>query len=169
MKRILFMLLLSLGVVSIQAQLRPVAAQLASARQAEYRAQIGIDLSVPDFDTKKVDAKIMGSRLAGILNYLLENYNQGVYSRQLAYLLEEQVEALEKLYFNIKKVKFQNAKKVGNEITIMLKVWPDTNSANVKQADLMIRLVDGASENQKINELLSNVSHYVQMREQLGH
>ena len=152
----------------MQAQLRTVE-QSDSARQAVFREQIGIDMFLPDFDTKKIDAKIMGSRLAGILNYLLENYNQGVYSRQLAYLLEEQVETLEKLHFNIKKVKFQNAKKVGNEITIMLKVWPDANYANVKQADLMIHLKDGVSENQKVNELLSNMSHYVQMREQLGH
>lgn len=77
MKRILFMLLLSLGVLSMQAQLRPVAQSDSSVRQAEYRSNIGIDMSVPDFDTKKIDAKIMGSRLAGILNYLLENYNQG--------------------------------------------------------------------------------------------
>lgn len=160
MKQLLITILLLLGTLHVSAQLRPVAAQSDSV--------IGIDLSVPDFDTKKIDAKIMGSRLAGILNYLLENYNQGVYSRQLAYLLEEQVEALEKHYFNIKKVKFQNAKKVGNDITIILKVWPDTNSANVKQADLMIHLIDGASNNQKTNELLSNMSHYVQMREQLG-
>lgn len=167
MKHILITIFLLLGALHVSAQLRPDA-QSDSARLAEYRAQIGIDLSVPDFDTKKIDAKIMGSRLAGILNYLLENYDQGVYYRQLAYLLEEQVEALEKLYFHIKKVKFQNAKKVGNEIIIMLKVSLDKNLADVKQADLMIHLIDGASNNQKTNELLSNMSHYVQMREQLG-
>ena len=168
MNRILFTLLLSLGLLTMQAQLRPVA-QSDSARLAEYRETIGIDMSVPDFDTKKIDAKMMGPRLAGILNYLLENYNQGVYIRQVESWLGEQVEALEKLNFTIKKMKFQNAKKVGNEITIMLKVSLEKNIANVKQADLMIHLIDGASENKKTNEVLSNMSRYVQMREQLGH
>lgn len=169
MKHILLTILLLLGALHVSAQPRPFVAQSDSARQAEYRAQIGVDLSIPDFDTKKIDAKIMGSRLAGILNFLLEYYNQGVYSGHLAYLLKEQVEDLDKLYLTIKKVKFQKAKKVGNEITIMLSLWADTNSAKVKQADLMIHLVDGASENRKTNDLLSNVSHYVQMRERLGH
>lgn len=83
---------------------------------AEYREKIGIDMTVADFDTKKIDEKVMGTRLAGILNYLLENCDQGVIERQLATILCEQVETLNKLYFNIKKVKFQRATKKGNEI-----------------------------------------------------
>ena len=49
-----------------------------SARIAEYREKIGLDMTVPDFETKKIDAKVMSTRLAGILEYLLENYKQGI-------------------------------------------------------------------------------------------
>lgn len=38
---------------------------------AEYREKIGIDMTVANFDTKKIDEKVMGTCLAGILNYLL--------------------------------------------------------------------------------------------------
>ena len=40
----------------------------------EIRERIGLDLSVPDFSTKKINKKVMGTRLAGILEYLLENW-----------------------------------------------------------------------------------------------
>lgn len=50
-----------------------------SLKRAGMREKIGMDMSVPDFETKKIDAKVMGSHLAGILNYLFENYQQSVY------------------------------------------------------------------------------------------
>jgi len=96
-----------------------------SDRMAAYREAIGLDLSVPDFSTKKIDAKVMGPRLAGILEYLLENYTQGTYSRLIARMLGEQVEELKQAYFNIKKMKFVSAAKKGNELTILMKVWPE--------------------------------------------
>lgn len=52
-----------------------------SDRMAAYREAIGLDMTVPDFSTKKIDAKVMGPRLAGILEFLLENYTQGTYER----------------------------------------------------------------------------------------
>lgn len=64
------MLMVSMG---MNAQIR-VGNQTDSAKIAEYREKIGIDMSVPDFETKKIDAKVMGERLEGILNYLMENY-----------------------------------------------------------------------------------------------
>lgn len=64
------MLMVSMG---IDAQIK-VGYQTDSAKIAENRERIGIDKTVPDFETKKIDAKVMGTRLAGILEYLLENY-----------------------------------------------------------------------------------------------
>lgn len=37
-----------------------------SDRMSAYREAIGLDMTVPDFETKKIDAKVMGTRLAGI-------------------------------------------------------------------------------------------------------
>ena len=139
-----------------------------SDRIAEYREAIGLDMTVPDFSTKKIDAKVMGTRLAGILEYLLENYKQASYERQIALIVSEQHEALHNKYFDIKKMKFISASKKDNEITILMKVWPDKNTANVKQEDLKIHFIDGVSESRTTNELLSTVSRYVQAREQFS-
>lgn len=154
------MLMVSMG---MEAQLRNVLTD--SAKIAEYRERIGIDMTVPDFETKKIDAKVMGTRLAGILEFLLETYTQGTYSRLIAQMIGEQVEELKQAYFNIKKMKFVSAAKKGNELTILMKVWPDKNTRDVKQADLTIHFIDGVSESQSANELFTYMSRYVQARE----
>ena len=110
----------------------------------------------------------MGNRLAGILEYLLENYTQGTYERLLTRMLGEQVEELKQAYFNIKKMKFVSAAKKGNESTILMKVWPDKNTRDVKQVDLVIHFFDVVSESQSANELFSYMSRYVQAREKMN-
>ena len=139
-----------------------------SDRMAAYREAIGLDMSVPDFSTKKIDAKVMGPRLAGILEYMLENCTQGTYSRLIAQMIGEQVDELKHAYFNIKKMKFVSASKKGNELSILMKVWPDKNTRDVKQADLTIHFVDGVSESQSANELFTYMSRYVQAREKMN-
>ena len=79
----------------------------------------------------------------------------------------EQVEELKQAYFNIKKMKFVSATKKGNELSVLMKVWPDKNTRDVKQVDLTIHFNDGVSESQTANELFSYMSRYVQAREQL--
>lgn len=139
-----------------------------SDRMAAYREAIGLDMTVPDFETKKIDAKVMGPRLAGILEYLLENYKQGTYERQIALILGEQHEALQNKFFNIKKMKFVSASKKGNDLSILVKVWPDKNAGDVKQADLELRFKAGISESRITNDMFSTVSRYVQAREKLN-
>lgn len=85
--------------------------QTDSMKLAQYRTEIGLDLTVPDFDTKSIDAEVMGTRLAGILDYLLENYHQSVYERKLCKILKEQNQTLEKLEFEIVKILFEGAPK----------------------------------------------------------
>lgn len=111
---------------------------------------------------------MIGPRLAGILEYLLENYTQGTYESLLTRMLGEQVEELKQAYFNIKKMKFVSASKKGNELTILMKVWPDKNTRDVKLADLTIHFNDGVSESQSANELFSYLSRYVQAKEKLN-
>ena len=79
------MLMVSMG---MNAQIK-VGYQTDSAKMAEYRERIGLDMTVPDYETKKIDAKVMGTRLAGILEYLLENYTQSTYESLLTRMLGE--------------------------------------------------------------------------------
>ena len=83
-------------------------------------------------------------------------------------MLGEQVEDLKQAYFNIKKMKFVSAAKKGNELTILMKVWPDKNIKDVKQVDLAFYFIDGVSESKNANELFSYMSHYVQAREKMN-
>lgn len=154
--------------ISIVAFAHPVLAQTDSLKRAELREKIGLDMSVPDFDTKKIDANVMGTRLAGILDYLMENYQQGVYDRRLGAIASEQNKLLENVYFQLKKMKFLNAVKKGGEITIMMRADLQKNAANVKQADIIFHFVDGVSESEKVNEMFSYISHYVQAREAIN-
>lgn len=79
----------------------------------------------------------MGLRLAGILDYLMDNYNQSVYSRKICQILKEQVEPLEKLEFELKKLQYVKATKSGDELSLLFIALPDKNPARVKQTELL--------------------------------
>ena len=159
------MLTAVLLLASVAAFAQPV--QDNSLQQAKYRTEIGLDLSVPNFNTKAIDAKVMGTRLAGVLDYLLETYQQTVYNRKLTQILKEQVPELEYQEFQLTKVQFVSAQKVGEEINIQFTVWLTENKAKIKKATLAFHFKDGISESNETNELFSKMSNYVQRREQM--
>lgn len=66
-----------------------------SVRIAEYRQQIGLDYSMPDYSVTTIDEKKIGSRLANILRYYEEANNQNLFRRKIAAILVEQNEAFE--------------------------------------------------------------------------
>ena len=162
-KQLLITLLLVIGTINVFSQLRTVGSD--SEQMAEYKKTIDLDTTVPDFETNKIDAKVMGSRLANYLNYLLENYNYESYELLIAQILGKQNESLQHLYYKIKKMQFAHASKQGDVMTVLMHVWPDKNKADVNQADLMFRFVDGVSDDQATNALFSYMSRYVEMQE----
>lgn len=138
-----------------------------SIRLEKYRTEIGLDMSVFDFDTKKIDSKVMGTRLAGILDYLMDNYHQSVYNRKLSQILKEQDDVLGKSEFEIQKLQFDRASKKDDEIIMHFTVWSSKNIANVNKTSLVFRFKDGVSDCLATNKLLSMMSRYVQRREVL--
>ena len=165
--RLFLTTLLLMAAMGMSAQLR-TGYQTDSAKIAEYREKIAIDMSVPDFETKKIDGKMMGTHLANLLEFLLENYRQGTYDANISEMVKNQNEALEKHFFSIKKIEFVSAKKTGDEINIYMKVGLAKNTANVKKVYLTIHFKDGIGDNTILNELFCNMSRYVQMREKLN-
>lgn len=163
----LYLTILSL-LLSLTTFAQPLPVQTDSMRLEKYRTEIGLDMSIPDFDSKTIDAKVMGQRLAGILEYMMDNYNQSVYNRKLCQILKEQVEPLEHVEIEMKKLQFVSAAKRGDEITLFFTVWPEKNTAKVKQAELVFRFKNGVSDSQITNELFSMMSRYVRMREKLN-
>ena len=114
-KNILIILLLFIGTMNTFSQLRTVGTD--SERKAEYKKTIGLDTTIPDFNTNKIDTQAMGSRLANLLNYLLENYHQESYELQLAQILSKQNEDLQHLYYKIS----QGARLLTDSFSIKLK------------------------------------------------
>ena len=153
--------------MSLTSFAQPLPMQTDSMRLEKFRTEIGFDMSVPDFDSKTIDAKVMGSRLAGILDYMMDNYNQSVYYRKLCQILKENVESLEKLEFEIKRIQFVSAVKSGDEISLLFTALLEKNVAKIKQTELIIRFKNGVSDSQTTNELFSMMSRYVQRREEL--
>jgi len=161
MKTFILTFLLLLSTVSLSAQWRSTKLS-EEEKRAEYREKIGIDMSVPDFETKKIDAKVMGPHLANILTFLMKNYQQGFYVSQLKDIASEQNKALEYVYLEIKKLSFVYAVKKGDELAIMMKLQLHKNSSGSKQTNLLFYFIDGVSEDNKTNVLFSTISRYVQ-------
>ena len=139
-----------------------------SVRIAEYRQDIGLDYSMPDYSVTTIDEKKIGSRLANILRYYEEVNDQNMIRRKMATILVEQNEAFEYSYFEIKKQKLMKIEKSADDITIIYRLWLDKNPANLKQVDIQYHFKDGVSESNTVNELFSHMSHYAQVREQLN-
>lgn len=83
-------------------------------------------------------------------------------------ILGEQDEEYEHVFIEVKKQKLVKVEKVANEITIIYRLWFNKNSKNIKQTDVSFHFIDGVSESKTVNEMFSNMSRYVQAREQLN-
>lgn len=164
MKRLIFVIGILLTVTtSLFAQYSDE--QRDSIKLAQYKQEIGIDMSVPDFKTTTLDSTLIGTRLFKILSFLLDNYHQGIYNQKIAQIVREQEPALEKEYFDVKKISFVKAIKAGTRIDVVFKVEPYKNNAKVKKVDIVFTFVDGVTESEMTNMLFSYMSRYVQARE----
>lgn len=143
-----------------------------SVRIAEYREQIALDYSMPDYSVTTIDEKKIGSRLANILRYYEKiNHqninNQNLFRRKISKILVEQNEAFEYISPEFIKQKLVKIEKSADDITIVYRLWLDKNPANLKQVDILYHFKDGVSESNTVNEMFSHMSHYAQAREQL--
>ena len=91
MKKFLFSLLFLLGTLSVFAQSQSTPSS-DDQKSIVLRQQIGLDYSVPDYAVKKIDASVIGPRLAKILTRLLETYKQPLYNQYLAMMRSQVAE-----------------------------------------------------------------------------
>ena len=93
MKRTIIIFLLLLIAFNIMPQrVRPTVLTEEQKKQ-EIREKINLDYSVPDYNVKRPDAKVMGWRLAKILQSLEKNYTQPVYNQMLSQIRNEQIKS----------------------------------------------------------------------------
>ena len=157
MKRLIIILLLSVCAFSTYAQ---TATQQEDAKVTELRQQIGIDYSMPDFKTKKIDGEIIGTHLAGMLNLLQKYYNDGTYNWKLSAIVKEQKGMVSQV--SIDKMKVTEISKAGDRISVKINTKISKNSGGIKNADIELVFNKGISESQAVNSLFSYLSRYVQ-------
>jgi len=127
----------------------------------EMRQKIGIDYSVPDYDVRKPDAKVMGWRLAKMLQKLEKNYQQGTYNRMIASIRSEVLEEPRIRYIAVNKMKIQKIQKVGDVITIRISTSSKNETLGKLNHEFGIKFVKGISDNDTANQLFSDLGRYI--------
>ena len=130
-------------------------------KMVEYRETIGLDYSMPDFNTTKVDAKVIGVRLATILQSLEKNYKQAFYNRLLASIAAEQMANLNYSSVPVHKIMIKKISKAGDEINILVRTTLTPSDSKKKNFDVNLRFIQGVSDNNTTNLLFRELSRYL--------
>jgi len=158
MKKLIFLSLLMLTAVDMQSQ---ASEQSEDPKVIEMREKIGIDYTVPDYDVKKPDAKVMGWRLAKIVQKLEQNYLQGLYNRMLAAIRSEILEEPNLRYIAVNKMKVLKIQKVGDVITIRISTSSKNETLGKLNHEFDIKFDKGVSDNDIVNQLFSDLCRYI--------
>ena len=157
---LVFFLLLGATTLSAQSQPQSQIAKYDTRTVEDLRQQIGLDVEMPDYTTKKVDADVIGDHLAKMLNLLVNNIADGWYVQKMSSILSSQDAQLK--YVIVDKIKVLSISKKDNEITVKLMAWLSPNSSGLKTAEVSFRFIDGVSDNQDVNDLFCHLSRYAQ-------
>ena len=156
MKKLFLMTMLMLFTQSMSAQ---TTQQSEDARIVELRQELGIDYSMPDFSTSKIDGKVIGERLAKLLQQLQSKYDSSVLNQYISLIQCEQIENLN--YATVEKFHITRISKVGDDITIESKTKLSNNAAKVKNAKLTFVFDKGVSESTSVNDLFKYLGRYI--------
>lgn len=129
------------------------------ARTVELRQELVIDYSMPDFSTSKIDGKVIGERLAKMLQQLQEKYDNCVLNQYISLIQCEQIENLN--YATVEKLNITRISKVDDVITIEAKTKLSNNAAKVKNAKLTFVFDKGVSESTSVNDLFKYLGRYI--------
>ena len=144
-----------LSVLSISAQ---TTQQSEDARTVELRQKIGIDYTMPDFNTSKINGNVIGIHLAKMLKKLDDRASDYGWSSSIINICCEQNEKLR--YAILEKFRIKNISKAGDVITIKANVKLQKNSAGIRNTDILMVFDKGVSASQAVNDLFSNLSRY---------
>ncbi len=158
MKQILFILLLSVGVMTTFAQ---NSAELSKKEQykSEVRSRLQLDYSLPDYSTTRISPKLMGPRLAKILETICDTYQQYTNLSVLSVIQNRQVEGLN--FCRIKTMKLDKVTKKGSEIMIRFNTTLESNNLNLKKSQIVFQFNEGTSEDKTTNDFFSNICRYI--------
>ena len=128
-------------------------------RKAEIRKMLALDYTMPDYSTSKIDKKVIGPRLADILNKFQEMSLSQTNLGSLSVIQSHQIDGM--IYCAVKKVKLNKVVKQGSVITITYDTELAQNQKNFKKAQLVFSFIDGVSEDVATNDYFTNVCRYI--------
>lgn len=155
-KKLFLFALLLIACANVNAQ---TSSQGEDEKTIEYRQKIGIDFSMPDFNTSKIDGKVIGTRLAKMLSLLMNRYDDYVFNQRISFIQCKQLENLS--YAKVEKLSIDKITKVGDVITIKAKTKLSPNAPKVKNAEVLFVFNKGVSDSQSINDLFSDLGRYI--------
>ena len=158
MKKLLLITLLLLGLTTMHAQSR-FTQDHEPERIENYKQTLKLDYSMPDYTISKIDAKVMGPRLANILDKIFEMCKLESNLDRLARIQARQIDGLS--YCKIKKFQLKEVTKHGNEITVVLNTTLDSNAKNIKNTLLTFKFVNGVSDDNATNDYFSGICRYI--------
>ena len=158
MKHLLITICLLLVATSLSAQ--PSADQDQQALyNAEVRSKLAIDYSMPDYKTNKISPKVMGPRLAKLLEELCAKYKHSDNLSILSRIQSNQIDGLD--YCTIEKMKLKEVSKYDNTIIIRFDTKLGSNPLNIEKSNLVFTFVDGVSGHKLVNSLFTNLIRYI--------
>ena len=157
MKKLLFILFLLLGAISLSAQ--GLKTTVDEDRKAEIRKTLALDYSMPDYSISKINSKVMGKRLVEILDKFQEMSLSQTNMRTLSIIQAKQIDGM--LYCAVKNVKLNKVVKQDNVITITYDTELAENAKKIKNSQLVFSFVDGISNDIATNNFFTNVCRYI--------
>ena len=132
--------------------------------EERIRRQIALDYTLPDYNVTKPDAKVMGWRLAGILQFLEKNYMQGLYNQKLSSIRASQIEDINYRYLHIDKIQFKHIQKRDSVITIVINMFTKVDKKKISN-DVTLTFTNSLSDDVRANELFSDIVRYIKWDE----
>ena len=135
-------------------------------KEEAWRKMIDIDNNVPDFKTKKIDQKVMGWKLAKMIDFIQKTYNQGSYNRTLSNIRYELTEDPRIRFSNIDKMELVSAEKEDSIISLKWKTFTKLNKKEKVYHNIIMTFVNGVSDSEAINNLFSDIARYIKPDEE---
>ena len=154
--RMIIITLMLMASMEMAAQVKTV---LTDEFKNEVREKLQLDYSMPDYSTSKINTKVIGQRLADILNKFQEISQSQTNMSAISVIQAQQIEGM--IYCVIKKVKLNKVVKRGNIITISYDTVLVENAKNLKKSKLVFTFIDGVSDDIATNDLFTNVCRYI--------
>ena len=130
-------------------------------KEEVWQKKIDLDMSVSDFKTTKVNQKVMGWRLAKMIDFLQRTYTQGTYNRTWSVIRYEQTEDPQIRFVGVDKLDFVSAEKKDSVITLKWKTFTKLDKKEKVYYDIIMTFVNGVSDSESVNNLFSDIGRYI--------